>query len=117
MVANRCSRLWLSRRHFFRAFIEASHLRYFVGSYDASYPGYAAALAPAVAAGRTLDVENLLSRAPAYGVIYRRITNVSTLSDGAVRVVGCYSTPGLPPTLPPSQRSDGHGLMQSFALV
>lgn len=101
---------------FIRAFIEASELRYYVGSYDASYPGYAAALAPALAAGRTPDVEDLLFSAPAYGVIYRRVISVDVAEDNTVRVVGCKSTPGIPPTPPPSQRPGGHGLVEAFAL-
>ena len=102
---------------FVRAFLEAATLTTYVGSRAASYPGFDAALAPALAQGKALDTEpHLRPRHPAFGAKYWRLISVVN-EPGTVRVVGCYSSPGMPPwpeTNPPSETG---GIVSGFLLV
>lgn len=83
---------------FIRALLEATSLTVFVGSREASYPGYADAVASAIATENAPDVEPYIMPRPAYGAKYRRVVSMQEMPGNIVRVVGCDTSPGTPLT-------------------
>lgn len=98
---------------FVRTFVESTTLAFFAGGAGQAYPGFAAAMQPAIDPARH-DGTAL----EAHGVSYFRLTEFTHHSEDQARVTGCVASPfGHPSTPIESPGADSNGIVTAFLLT